>query len=268
MKETQGTFLLFISGFHPFSLRAEHFVVRVVFRLEDAEIGGLLATNGCKSYTFYSNKVLYFLGRHLRKMASRQSDESFTKCLRKHGSNDAREVVMFGSVRIFSYSPEKGLRVLTGETSILLRFFISCFNHKNINFSTVTELGLDDLNTKSSVGQVTKLINSSRKCSGRGSFPFIRIIVLNEEEEEAEVEKAEAEKQKRNIRDLTTPNLVGSSERRSLDRVLSGLLKMEMDVAESINFSNLTNEGSKTFARNRLQIQKSLQELPEKIAYD
>jgi hypothetical protein len=56
-------------------------------------------------------------------MASRQSGES-TKCLRK---NDAKEVVMFGSVRIFSYSPEQGLRVLTGETSILLRSIVCYF---------------------------------------------------------------------------------------------------------------------------------------------
>ena len=55
-------------------------------------------------------------------MASRQSGESSVKYLRKNGLNDTKEVVMFGSVRIFSYSPEKGLRVLTGETSILLKY--------------------------------------------------------------------------------------------------------------------------------------------------
>uniref|UniRef100_A0A1I8BH60 Sushi domain-containing protein n=1 Tax=Meloidogyne hapla TaxID=6305 RepID=A0A1I8BH60_MELHA len=219
-----------ISALEDRNSRAEHFVVRVVFRLEDAEIGG----------------------RHLRKMASRQSGESSTKLLRKNGPNDDREVVMFGSVRIFSFTPDQGLRVLTGEASILL--------------NTATEMGLDDLNTKSSVGQVTRLIHSARNRSGRGSIPFIRIIALNEEEEEAEAEKAESERQK-----CDSPmRFVGSSfERRSLDRMVVGLLKMEMDVADSTASSSLlTNEeGSKniTSAKNRQQMQKGLLELPEKI---
>nr|CAD2205071.1 unnamed protein product [Meloidogyne enterolobii] len=211
------------------NLRAEHFVVRVVFRLEDAEIGG----------------------RHLRKMASRQSGESSTKFLRKNSSNGTREVVMFGSVRLFSNTPEHGLRVLTGETSILL--------------STATELGLDDLSTKSSANHVARLIHLSRNRSSKGSIPFIRIIALNEEEEEAETEKAESEREKR---ETPIPSIGDSyAERRSVDRMVSGLLKMEMDVADSTT-SLLTNEEgrkSTTSTKNRQLMQKGLLELPEKI---
>jgi hypothetical protein len=127
---------------------------------------------------------------------------------------------------------------------------------------------LDDLNTKSSVGHVTKLLNLSR--NDKGCVPFIRVIVLNEEEEEAEAEKTESEKQKRSIRDSPLSTMSVLCERRSLDRMVSGLLKMEMDVAASITSSLSTNEEGRKIVNttnNRQQRQKCLFELPEKIAY-
>ena len=134
-----------------------------------------------------------------------------------------------------------------------------------INFSTTIELGLDDLSTKSSANHVARLINSSRNRSSKGSIPFIRIIALNEEEEEAETEKAESEREKR---ETPIPSIGDSyAERRSVDRMVSGLLKMEMDVADSTT-SLLTNEEgrkSTTSTKNRQLMQKGLLELPEKI---
>ena len=115
---------------------------------------------------------------------------------------------------------------------------------------------------------MTRLLHSSRKRSGNGCFPFIRVIVLNEEEEEAEAEKAESEKQKRNVHNSSLSTIGSHCERRSLDRMVNGLLKMEMDVAASINSSLSTNdEGKKAVSamKNHQQIEKYLLELPEKI---
>jgi hypothetical protein len=91
--------------------------VRIVFRFEDAEIGGYF------SFKIINKKTqTFFPGHHLRKVSGRQpSVDSGNKSLRKNGPAESKEMVMFGCVRIFEYSPEQGLCTTTGEASILLQ---------------------------------------------------------------------------------------------------------------------------------------------------
>ncbi|KAI1724400.1 VEFS-Box of polycomb protein [Ditylenchus destructor] len=81
--------------------RIEYFIVRVVFRYEDAEVHG----------------------KRLRKVPSRQTMMPMDKnmrLIRQHTNRSSEEVVMFGTRQIISFSKSDGLNVVHGETSIVL----------------------------------------------------------------------------------------------------------------------------------------------------
>ncbi|KAI1716367.1 hypothetical protein DdX_07414 [Ditylenchus destructor] len=81
--------------------RIEYFIVRVVFRYEDAEVHG----------------------KRLRKVPSRQTMMPMDKnmrLIRQQTNRSSEEVVMFGTRQIISFSKSDGLNVVHGETSIVL----------------------------------------------------------------------------------------------------------------------------------------------------
>ena len=244
--------------------RTEHFVVRIVFRFEDAEIGG----------------------HHLRKVSGRQpSVDSGNKILRKNGPAESKEMVMFGCVRIFEYSPEQGLCTTTGEASILLH--------------SASELHVDDLNTKSSIGQVARLINAANNNSAE-DIPFIRICVLNEDDEDSdEEEDSEDEKDylkegveerggrshemggksrlnrvnQRRQQGISQQGQGRNEEQQQLliERTKDKLLELEAATAAASLAAGITELGTGNGRRSmggqsKEEMQKKLMELPEKIA--
>uniref|UniRef100_A0A914GZ86 Polycomb protein VEFS-Box domain-containing protein n=1 Tax=Globodera rostochiensis TaxID=31243 RepID=A0A914GZ86_GLORO len=144
---------------------AEYLVVRVVFRFEDAEIGG----------------------RHLRKVPSRQSSSGTTDCpnqqhcLRKNGPADDRhrEVVMFGAKRIFSFNPGGDLKVINDEASIDL------FSDAQLQFSELNS-------SKLSAAQLSRLIHGNLKPLG-GSSPFITVRSHGDSDDDDEEEDEQEE---------------------------------------------------------------------------